>query len=41
MERAHGVMTAKDLKVISGVSFNEVVSCHDHKLVQVTCSCNF
>ena len=41
MERVHGAVTAKDLKVISGVSFNEVVTRHVHKLVQVTFSCNF
>ena len=34
-------MTAEDLKVISGVSFNEVVTRHMHKLVQVTFLCNF
>ena len=32
-ERAHGAMTTEDLKVISGVSFNEVVTRHVHKLV--------
>ena len=41
MERAHKVVTAEYLKVISGVSFNEVATHHVHKLVQVTCSCNF
>ena len=41
VERAHGVVTAEDLKVISDVSFNKVATCHVHKLVQVTCSCNF
>ena len=32
-EKAHGAMTAEDLKVISGVSFNEVATRHVHKLV--------
>ena len=32
-ERAHGAMTAEDLKVILGVSFNEVATRHVHKLV--------
>ena len=41
VERAHGVVTAEDLKAISSVSFNEVATRHVHKLVQVTCSCNF
>jgi len=39
MERAHGVVNAKDLKVFSGVPFNVVVNQHVHKLVQVKCSC--
>ena len=33
VERAHGAVTAEDLKVISGVSFNEVAPHHAHKLV--------
>ena len=33
VERAHEVVTADDLKVISGVSFKEVATCHVHKLV--------
>ena len=41
VERAHRTMTVEDLKVISGVSFNEVTTCHIHKLVQVTFLCNF
>ena len=41
VERAHKAVTAEDLKVIPGVSFNEVVTRHVHKLVQITCSCNF
>ena len=41
VERAHKVVTSEDLKAISSVSFNEVATRHVHKLVQVTCSCNF
>ena len=41
MDRAHGVVTAEDLKVFSGVPFNNDPSCHVHKLVQVRCLCNF
>ena len=41
VERAHGVVTVEDLKVFSGVHFNEVATCHVHKLVQVKCACNF
>ena len=41
VERAHGVVTAKDLKVFSGVPSNEVVACHVHRLVQVKYLCNF
>ena len=41
MERAHGVVTAEDLKAITDMSFNEVATHHVHKLVLVTCSCNF
>ena len=41
MDRAHGVVTAEDLKVFSGVTFNNVASRHVHKLVQVKCLCNF
>ena len=41
VDRAHGVVTAKDLKVFSGVTFNNVASRHVHKLVQVKCLCNF
>ena len=33
VERAHEVVTADDLKVISDVSFKEVATCHVHKLV--------
>ena len=41
VDRAHGVVTAKDLKVFSGVLFNNVASRHVHKLVQARCLCNF
>ena len=41
VERAHGVVTAEDLKVFSGAPFNEVATRHGHKLVQVTRSGNF
>ena len=39
VERAHGVVTAEDLKAFSGVPFNMVVNQHVHKLVQIKCSC--
>ncbi|XP_065629525.1 uncharacterized protein LOC112018078 [Quercus suber] len=35
MDRAHGVVTTEDLKVFSGIPFNDVATCHVHKLVQV------
>ena len=35
MDRAHGVITADDLKVFSGVPFNTVASRHVHRLIQV------
>ena len=35
VDRAHGVITADDLKVFSGVPSNTVASRHVHKLVQV------
>ena len=35
MDRAHGVITADDLKVFSGVPSNTVASHHVHRLVQV------
>ena len=41
VDRAHRVVTAKDLMVFSGVPFNNVASRHVHKLVQVRCLCNF
>ena len=40
VDRAHGFVTAEDLKVFSRVPFNNVVSRHVHKLVQVKCLCN-
>ena len=41
VDRAHGVVTAEDLKVFSGVPFNTVASRHVHRLVQVRSLCNF
>ena len=41
VDRAHGVVTAEDLKVFSSVPCNDVATCHVHKLVQVKCLCNF
>ena len=41
VDRAHRVVTAEDLKVFSGVLFNNVASRHIHKLVQARCLCNF
>ena len=41
VDRAHGVITAEDLKVFSGVPFNTVASRHVHRLVQVKSSCSF
>ena len=41
VDRARGVVTTEDLKVFSGVPFNNVVTRHVHKLVQVKCLCNF
>ncbi|XP_065617430.1 uncharacterized protein LOC136062378 [Quercus suber] len=35
VDRAHEVVTAADLKVLSGVPFNDVAARHVHKLVQV------
>ena len=40
LDRAHGVVTAEDLKVFSRVPSNTVVSCHVHRLVQVRNLCN-
>ena len=41
VDRAHGVVTAEDLKVFFGVPFNNVTSRHVHKLVQVKSLCDF
>ena len=41
VDSAHGVITAKDLEVFSGVPFNTMASCHVHRLVQVRSSCDF
>ena len=41
MDRAHGVITAEDLKVFTGVPSNTVASCHVHRLVQVRSSYDF
>ena len=41
VDRAHGVITAEDLKVFSGVPFNSVASRHVHRLVQIRSSCGF
>ena len=41
VDRAHGVITADDLKVFSGVPSNTVASCHVHRLIQVRSSCFF
>ena len=41
VDKAHGVVTAEDLKVFSGVPFNNFVSRHVHKLIQARCLCNF
>ena len=40
LDRAHGVVTAEDLKVFFGVSPNTVASRHVHRLVQVRNLCN-
>ena len=39
MDRAHGVVTAEDLKVFTGVLFNVFANQQVHKLVQVICLC--
>ena len=39
VDRAHGIMTAKDLKVFTSVPFNVVANQQVHKLVQVICPC--
>ena len=41
VDRAHGVVTAEDLRAFSGVPFNNVATRHIHKLIQVKCLCNF
>ena len=41
VDRAHGVITAEDLKVFTGVPSNTVASRHVHRLVQVRSSCDF
>ena len=41
MDRAYGVVIAKDLKALTGVSFNVVANQQVHKLVQVIGSCVF
>ena len=41
VDRAHGVVTAEDVKVFSRVPFNNIASRHVHKLVQVKCLCKF
>ena len=41
VDRAHEVVTAEDLKAFSGVPFNNVVTRHVHKLVQVKKFCKF
>ena len=38
MDRAHEVVTPADLRALSNMSLNEVVSRHVHRLVQVWCS---
>ena len=39
MDRAHGVVTAEDLKALTSVPFNVVANQQVHKLVQVIGSC--
>ena len=41
VDRAHGVVTAEDLKVFDGVPFNVVANQQVHKLVQVIYPCVF
>ena len=41
VDRAHEVVTLADLRALSDMSLNEVVSRHVHKLVQVRCSPSF
>ena len=39
MDRAHGLVTAEDMKVLNGVPFNVVANQQVHKLVQVIRMC--
>ena len=39
VDRAHGVVTAEDLKIFTGMPFNVIANQQVHKLVQVICSC--
>ena len=41
VDRAHGLVTTEDMKVLNGVSFNVVANQQVHKLVQVIRSCAF
>ena len=41
VDRAHGIVTTEDLKVLTSVPFNVVANQQVHKLVQVICSCIF
>ena len=41
VDRAHGVITAEDLKVFTGVPSNTVASRHVHRLIQIRSSCDF
>ena len=41
MDRVHGVVTAEDLKALTGVPFNVVANQQVHKLIQVIGSCVF
>ena len=41
VDRAHGLVTAEDMKVLNGVPFNMVANQQVHKLVQVIRSCAF
>ena len=41
MDRAHGLVTAEDMKVLNGIPFNVVANQRVHKLVQVVRTCAF
>ena len=41
MDRVHGVVTAEDLKALTGMPFNVVANQQVHKLVQVIGLCVF